>query len=252
MDKPIIRYAKIASAAWNNLTNDKKTVLMHCFHLRPTNNGITIVSTLPYAPMRGITGIKETKDLEMRLQILYKDLGILSQDDEDAAEEKLSSLGFKLRQRRYPEPESGIELEDDFQAAMIRYMLRSNLSDMLGDSVRFVASELIFEQGHNRVDIVGYSDTTNSLYFFELKKARTTKAHQVANDVQYYSSEENAVTLKSLLANYPINPINSYKGIKGVIVMRYAANSNKKWQKLASDNKIGILFFEQYINFHKP
>jgi len=126
----------------------------------------------------------------------------------------------------------------------------ANLARVLGSDkeIKFIASELIFEQGPNRVDVVGFNGKT--LYFFELKKDRTTKVEQVKEYVNYYRNSE---LLKQLLSKYPINPVKEFQEIKGVMVMRHAEGSakDKKWKSLAEKNQISIVFYSDSFSFEK-
>ena len=135
---------------------------------------------------------------------------------------------------------------------MIRKM--SNDDDLMKklkakNNIKFIASELIFEQGNYRVDIVGYDGI--DLYLFELKKGRTTKVDQVKKYVDYYSEPDKRKTLEDLLSNYPISPVKSFDKIKGVMIMQYAENSyySKKWCEFEKKNTIKILFFEKYLAY---
>jgi hypothetical protein len=123
-----------------------------------------------------------------------------------------------------------------------------------GSTIRFVASEFIFEQGNNRIDIIGYDGET--VYFFELKKDRTTKVDQVRNYVDYYTSPDNIETFVNVLRNYPITPIPNLPDapvVRGVMVMRDAAGSrnNPMWGQLATAHNVDILFFQESITFQK-
>ena len=180
----IINFAKMAKEVWDAMAPEKQKVLKKYFHLRPTNSGITIVSTLPFAPMRGCTGIKTKTKLQNKLKDIFNKLPILVGMDEKMAMEAIKDpeLGFKLR-------EEGYTKEESIQAIMINTMSNdTNLKEVLGahDKIRFVASELIIsrEDDGGRIDIVGYDG--KDIYFFELKKERTTKVNQLSKYIEYY------------------------------------------------------------------
>lgn len=245
----IIENAQYATVAWDGLESPDKENLRKYFHLRPTQSGVTIVSTLPYAPMRGITGLASVSAISDELKRISANFKKITQDDEEAAQAILrDELGFALRS----DDGNHDALEEAYQAMMINSMNQSNLADslgLIGKRIDFVASELIFELGPNRVDIVGICD--GELYFFELKRDRTTKVDQVRRYVEYYSQPTNLGILKRLLQNYPIRPVKEFTAICGVMVMRYAESSfnRKLWKGLAEEHKVKILFFEDSLRF---
>jgi hypothetical protein len=141
-------------------------------------------------------------------------------------------------------------LEYDIQARMINHMSQDlNLAAQLksAESIRFVASEVILQRGPHRVDIIGFNGTT--LYFFELKKDRTTKVRQVRDYVEHYSGSE---LFRKLMSLYPMISVPSYKEIKGVMVMRYAESSihHRRWRALEEENRIQIIFYQNSLVFH--
>lgn len=244
-----IKNAQIAKNVWNTLPKEKQKKIRKYFHLRPTSTGVTIVSTLPIAPMRGINVSKES-ELQNNLEEIFNNYQTITSDDNDKAKDALAGLGFKKR-----DIGEGVLLEESFQAMMINMMNDENGKGykIFKDSepIKFLASELIFEKGPNRIDIVGYDD--NSLYFFELKKKRTFKVEQVSNYVGYY--ENKRMVLDELLSNYPINALSvKDKKIKGVMVMRHAENSSnrKEWEQLEKQHNIRILFYNLSIDFKTP
>jgi hypothetical protein len=242
----IIRYAKMAAELWNNLPQENKVSLRRHFHLRPTNSGITIVSTLPFFPMRGLKNIKNENKLSNKLNEIHDNIKKICSIDGKTAINILEKVGFKNRENTKDK-----SIEEDIQALMIRSMSKDeNLRIKLkaNNKIQFIASELIFEKGKNRVDIVGFDGI--DLFLFELKKGRTTKVDQVKRYVDYYSESKNLAILQELLKNYPINPVEKFQTIKGVMVMQYAENSDKNmWNKLAADNSINILFFEKSLSY---
>ena len=247
MNKEIISYAQIATEVYNELTANEKKQLIK-FHLRPTQSGVTIISTLPYAAMRGICNLKTKKEIKLQLKKIAKNSRKIMCDDENQAIDYLQKLGFKTRLIKSKKP-----LEEDFQAKMINFMVESNLAKALKkrEKIHFVASELTFEQGHHRVDVVGFDGTT--VYLFELKKDRTTKVEQVKNYVDYYTSTRNISLFSTLLKNYPGKPVSQFTEVKGVMVMRHSENSanSNTWKNLAKKYNIDVLFFEESLNFKK-
>ena len=242
----IIGYAQMAADLWNTIPQEKKDSLRRHFHLRPTNSGITIVSTLPFSPMRGLTDIKNKNDLLNKLNQIHDNIKKICSVNEGEASTILEEIGFSKRNVKKEQ-----YIEEDIQALMIRSMSKDeNLRIKLKakNKIQFIASELIFEGGKNRVDVVGFDGV--DLYLFELKKGRTTKVDQVKRYVDYYSDSKNLIILQELLKTYPINPVEKFQTIKGVMVMQYAENSDKNmWNKLATDNSIKILFFEKSLSY---
>jgi len=244
-DKKILNYAQMASSVWDSMPQEKQQAINRYFHLRPTNSGVTIVSTYPYLPMRGKTS-SDRETLESDLDKIFKYSKRISSVDIDRAVEALKEIGFAERNSA-----TGNDLEEDTQALMIQNMSNDeNLRKRLGveNKIQFIASELVFERGKHRVDIVGFDGV--DLFLLELKKGRTKKVDQVANYVNYYSEPKNLEILKRLLKSYPINPVDNFESIKGVMVMQYAENSApEKWNKLAEDHSIDILFFEKSLSY---
>lgn len=219
---------------------DATTFVKH-FHLRPTSTGITIVSTLPYAPMRGIT--VKCSELAATLGDLAKNFDKLLGEDEQSAKEKLRELGFKERQSAG----ANGEREEDIQAAFIRGMIEGQVAY---EDIHFLASELNLED-ENRFDVVGVKG--NYLFLFELKNGRTTK---VFKQVERYVAHvnQNLAAFTTLLQNYPIvdTSVSQIDAVKGIAVMRYAKNSpDAKWEPLVKMHQADAWFFEQAISFHK-
>lgn len=242
----ILKYAQIATDSFNKMSKEERQSINRHFHLRPTNTGITIVSTIPFFPMRGITNIKNEKILTKKFNEIHKNLKKISSIDENKVTDILQKIGFSKRLSTNKN-----DLEEDIQALMIRNMSSDdNLRIKLGakNKIQFIASELIFENGKNRVDVVGFDGI--DIHFFELKKGRTTKVDQVKRYVDYYSKPKNLDTLQKLLKIYPINPVRKFESIKGTMVMQFAENSDKEqWDQLALKYSINILFFEKSLSY---
>ncbi len=241
----ILQNTEMANAVWQNLTKEAQNDLNKYFHLRPTNSGVTIVSTLPFAPMRGFIATSRVA-LEAKLNEIFFNIEKLYSQDEGIVKETMKELGFKNRQG-----DSNALLEEKWQARIINNMSGDKLlKEKLNakDNIRFIASEFIFEQGKHKVDIVGFDG--NDLLFLELKKGRTTKVDQVTKYVDYYSSKEKSDILNIILKLYPCNPVKSFNTIRGVMIMEFHPNSPHNWQKLAKDNSIDILFFDKDCNWH--
>ncbi len=239
----IIDNAVIANKVCGSLSKIDVNELKKYFHLRPTNSGITIVSTLPFAPMRGFI-VTSKEALEAKLKEILLKVDKLYSQDEAIVKATMKELGFKSRQT-----DSNL-LEEKCQARMINSMSADKfLKEKLNtkENIQFIASEFIFEQGKHKVDIIGFDG--NDLFLFELKKGRTTKVDQVTKYVDYYSTEEKGDILKSILKVYPCNSIQKFNEIRGVMIMEFHPNTPHNWQKLAKDNSIDILFFDKDCNW---
>jgi len=246
----IIKYAKIATQAWESFikTDNNRQRIRNYFHLRPTNSGVTIVTTLNDYEMRGVPSIKDAEKLLIWLEKIDKGYEVLtSLNNEKKKKEIMKHLGFPKRKNV-----NNRKLEEKTQAIMINTMTKDkNLKGELSakNPIRFIASELIFEQGKHRIDIVGYDE--QDIYFFELKKGRTKAVEQVKDYVEYYSKRDKYVVLKQLLENYPINFVKKIKRLIGVMVMEHAENSVKlkAWPELAKRNKIHILSYKHSLMY---
>jgi pyruvate/oxaloacetate carboxyltransferase len=176
LKRNIVENAIVAKKAWESLDNEIQNKLKKYFHIRPTQSGMTVVSVLPGFEMRGCE-LKTKKELEEKLNKINKNFKKICSDKK--SEEILIELGFKKRSKKEN------LLEENVQSVMIRSMSSDdNLKDKLGckNRIKFIASELIFEKGKHRADVVGYDG--ESLFLFELKKGRTTKVDQVSNYVK--------------------------------------------------------------------
>lgn len=218
-------------------TSPQANLFRKYFHLRPTSSGVTIVSTLPDAPMRGISTTSKD-DLKDKLSKIHTVLNKLVSDDYKLRRETLSSLGFKNR---------GTQTwrEEDAQAAFIRGMITE---DPVYEGIQFVASELCLEQG-NRFDVVGLKN--NTLYLFELKRDRTTI---VADQAQRYYNHVNdhRSDFDMVLSVYPNLANVHFDNVKTVVVMRRAENSPRsKWENYSRTSNVDVWLFEQSISFEK-
>jgi hypothetical protein len=243
--RKIINNAAFALKIWSNFGPQgkvSKNKFSQYFHFRPTTDGITIVSTLPFAPMRGIS--VSNSELKHTIDELMNCFPTLMGEDDKKALALLASFGFNKR------TSGKHKLEEDRQAQMIRGMV-NNESNYNG--LQFVASELIVEKTQNnrdcRFDIVAIKDKT--LCLLELKKDRTTKApEQVRRYMDFYIKNEKAI--RQLLETYPNNPIKDYEQIKGIAVMRLSENTKSKmWEDLKKKFDVAIWFYEESLAFSK-
>jgi len=245
----IIKYARIATQAWESFikVDNNRQRICNYFHLRPTNSGVTVVTTLNRYEMRGVTGIRDAEKLLILLEKIDKGYEVLTSLNEVKKKVIMQGLGFPQRGKV-----NDSRLEEKIQATMINTMPKDkNLEEKLGakNHIRFIASELIFEQGKHRIDIVGYDE--QDIYFFELKKDRTKAVEQLKDYVEYYSKKDKNTILKEILKNYPINSVKEFERLIGVMVMEHAENSIglKAWQELAKRNEIRILFYKSSLMY---
>jgi len=226
----IARNAKKSQEAWESFSSDEN--LKVNFHLRPVKDGVTIVSTLPAAPMRGIR--VSIADLAKQLKAITGQKAKLLSDNYNVLE-PLKKLGFKSRkEERFR--------EEDVQAMFIQGMISKQ---EIYDGIEFVASELTLD-GKNRLDVVGLKD--NILYIFELKKKR--KFDGLAQTAEYIKLvEQNKSYFLDVLSCYPNNPVTTFKSVRGVAVMRYAANATKELITKANNNNVGLWYYEKSISF---
>ena len=237
--KKICTFSAIAKEVWDQFlqNHSRPDLFRKYFHLRPTSQGITIVSTLPEAPMRGIS-TKNAEDLKNKLTLIDAALSKLVSDDPSLRKEILTSLGFKTRATQS-------RREEDAQAAFIRGMLSN---DPMYEGIQFVASELCLEKS-NRFDVVGLKDDT--LFIFELKRNRTTliadQSMRYYDHINQYRQEFDA-----FLSVYPTLPNISFNHVKEITVMRHAENSPRsKWEDYSKTSTIDVWLFEESLTFDK-
>lgn len=233
----IIQNAKIASRVWSEflIPMDDVGMFKECFHLRPTSKGVTIVSTLPYAPMRGAeaTGNNVLK----LLYDLHENLPCLLHDDQEASLATLSQLGFKKRS-------NSNALEENMQASFIQGLIKQ---EPVYDGIQFVASEFTLEQGH-RFDVVGVKEKV--IYIFELKKERTTRApSQLRGYINHFNTHKKS--FEAVLNVYPGTTIDTIDEVKGIVIMPWSANSKTDWDKYKKESDVDIWFSNHSYSFVK-
>lgn len=218
---------KIAAEQWNQFALEYADIdiFKKKIHLRPTSNGVTIVSTLDEKPMRGIhcakTKVKET--LKRINGLLISDKNLM---------DEFTKLGFQ--NKKIP----NVLAEEKYQAQMIAGMSENAaLKKYLGvENLIFIASEFVLLHDSNesndkaridRVDIIGY-DGKKRLFFFELKHPLNGDVHaveQVERYVKVYSEEKNKKDMLNVLKEYPINSVNSVNqndiAIEGYVIWGY-------------------------------
>lgn len=205
------------------------------FHFRPTSSGITIVSTLSYAPMRGIKVSLEKLE-SVVLNILDR-LSVLQTADEESGQAELLDMGFKHRALMKSR-------EENIQAMFINGMI-AKTPEYLG--IEFVASELTLEE-KNRFDVIGVKD--NTLYLFEMKLKRSFgAAKQVLGYVEFVN--DNIEKFKEVLCNYPNFDVKDFTHIKAVTVMEYSERMSKKLISDATEIGVDSWFFNENMTFER-
>jgi len=255
----IAQNAKTAREIWEPFAHNKK--LCECFHLRPTKSGITLVSTLPYAPMRGIS--LSAAAVTPLLNEITKKINVLLGLDTKKALALLESWNFKLREidvyfgldeedavaflenRNFEILETVSFMEENAQALFIKGMI---LKQEMYEGIHFVASELELAGKSSRFDIVGYKD--NTLYIFEMKKGR--KVAGLAQTAGYAKLiNENKHHFLSVLTHYPHCSIDNFNKIIPVAVMGYAANAVSQLTAKAKEAEVALWFYERSITLRK-
>ena len=230
----IIENAKAAQAIYAKLKLNLADNFDKCFHLRPTGDGITVVSTLPFASMRGKN--VEANELENFLQKLNNRIKkICSVNFVESANVLQEEFGFTIRDT------DKSDLEENIQAAFIKGMLVGQ-ADYEG--IEFVASELALMQDY-RFDVVGIKEDT--LYIFELKKDRTSKVEQVEEYVTLVNTNEKE--FQNVLSVYPKLAVSGWKKVQGVMVMAHAVNVRKTIGEKAQDIGVEVWYFEPALHF---
>lgn len=207
------------------------------FHLRPTSKGITIVSTLPTAPMRGIS-VKNADELQNTLEQLGTLLPQLVDADFEQVVEALRPFGFKKRSTKSFR-------EEDIQATFIRRMMSH---DPAYQNIQFVASELTLER-NKRLDVVGYRSSDDTLFLFEMKKGRKTAATtQVLNYREHI--EKHREHFAEVFSVYPNFPVNGFSNIQCVTVMKFDENSpTSVWENTVTAHDVAIWMYDRELNF---
>ncbi len=255
----IIANAKFAKNAVIELEPKLKNkgLLWEYFHLRPTSDGITVVSNSLRYPMRGVN--VGTEGLEKLLLELDSDAvrllaaGLLEDGERERLGEVMERLGFQTREEAAKEAAGPrVELQEHVQARFISGMIRGG-AEYAG--IRFLASELILPdesaEQQSRFDVVGYKDGT--LYLFEIRRGRETEAYDRLSRYRAYY-EAHTADFERLLTAYPrtaCQALVSLHALRCVAVMRYAANSPVNWQEKSTAANADTWFFESSYSFRK-
>jgi len=196
------------------------------FHLRPCSNKITIVSTHPDRPMRGIkVGVtKLINTVEFLADCIKNDETI----NWNKIEKENYNSGKGFEKGGKDNKKANGNKEYPHQAEMINNLENNTkLKKLLCvKNLFFNASEVIFSRGRNekrkKLDIVAH-DGEGKVFFFEMKAPENKKddpIKQVREYLEMYGKKgiKNKI-FEEMLKNYPqgsITNINSYVGY-GVI-----------------------------------
>lgn len=224
--------------------------LRRYLYLRPTANGITLVSFFDFAPMRG-KGVNN-KNIDFIISELDKKYAFLvsPQKSKNDKIEILKKLDFKSKAKSATD-----YLEEDVHAFLIREIMDSEdvikdmpkrISERCGFSrLKYLTSE--FEWSINgkkdRIDILCCDkEDHDKLLVIELKKIRTTKLNQI----RYVKVlEDNQEEMKKFIATLTNTPADSSRiGIKIIYFMPSHASLDKtKWDDIAKRKGVNAIFF---------
>lgn len=199
----VIENAKFAKRIWDEKIDKKaKEKFRKCFHLRPTTDYITIVSTHKEKYMNGL---KVSKcNLEQ---------GIVKCAEALCNEEKLNEVNIKLRNgntKSFPTTKRSNK-EYTIQAKFINEIVRQNVElkkafDVV--NLHLIGSEIILPGEEDKIDILAYGSTNKNkykLFFIEVKEANGDKKEeafkQVKRYMKTYIENENFI---EFINNYPM------------------------------------------------
>jgi hypothetical protein len=234
--KRIRKNAEAAKGIYEELCRDKRLApdFNMYFHLRPTSSGITIVSTLSDAPMRGMTNVKKG-ELEKILSALNDE--IRSGDTGKVANVLHEKYEVKKRKTKNAISEKS---EEEVQADFIKLLSRQSGYE----GIKFVASELMLNE-KKRFDVVGIEGKT--LYVFELKKGKDHNVmKQIAGYIEQIDNKENKKDFSDILSVYPNNAVN-FSEIKGVVVTKRDGNETKKENNV----ELWLWYYEPELRIEK-
>lgn len=212
----------MANTVWKKL--NPSLDFRKCFHLRPTSSGITIVSTLPYAPMRGLVleNSKELNDLEDILTQLIEYLPNLDVPNYNFGLKKLKKFSIKINgvDKYFKERNNKKSYKEELvQALFIRNMILGKYK--INDKpLAFVASEFTFQRAY-KMDVLGYDGET--LYIFEIKKDADMKSIKQVGDyvraMQINVLSNPSCNCLNIFNNYPNCSITNSPQIKGICLL---------------------------------
>ena len=225
--------------------------LWEYFHLRPTAEGVSIVSNHPRYPMSSAqvdTGEIKEKLLALEAEVLPL---LTAEDPSHRLGEVIDSFGFRRSARDLEEAGQARQREVHIQSSFISGMIRGG-AEYAG--VNFLASELSLPESDGYpdcFDVVGYRDGT--VYLFATRKGRDMVIY---NELARYREKFNAnrEDYEKLLSAYPRTACRhnvTVHDVRCVAVMKYAAGTDTDWQGLSTQNGVDTWFHETALSFRK-
>lgn len=248
----MVAHAQMAKQVVEDVSGQLKNAkrLGTFFHIRPTTNGVTLVSTLPYAPMRTVPCRKD--DLKDKLLALDEMIPKLT-DDEPNVKKMLDFLETQGIKRRAG---TGSRL-DDVKAAFITEM---NQGQEAFGGIQFLTSDIIVphaeeRKGGYRFNVIGYSNEI--VYLIEIRRSRSEAAFMEMDRYVTRMSERNT-DFKRLMGALPLlapgatelDPA-TYQKVQGLVVMPEAENTRINWQRLTDKHNVDTWFYRTALSFRK-
>ncbi|MBR1496797.1 MAG: hypothetical protein IJ617_04155 [Oscillospiraceae bacterium] len=225
--------------------------LWEYFHLRPTAEGVTIVSNHPRYPMSGAdaaAGELKEKLLAVESEVLPL---LTAEDPSHVLGEVVERFGFRRSARDLEEAGQARQREVHIESSFISGMIRGG-AEYAG--VEFLASELSLPDPDGYpdcIEVVGYRDGT--VYLFATKKGRDTAIYgQLAALREKFNARR--ADYEKLLSAYPRTACRhnvTVHDVRCVAVMKYAAGTGTDWQALSSANGVDTWFHETALSFRK-
>ena len=223
--------------------------LWEYFHLRPTTDGVTIVSNHPRYPMSGAditTGELKEKVLALESEVLPL---LTAEDPSHRLGELVESFGFRRSARDLEEAGQARQREVHIEASFISGMIRGGAEY---NGIEFLASELSLPTSEGYPDcmeVIGYRDGT--VYLFATKKGRDNAVYRQLAELKDKFNARRA-DYEKLLSAYPRTACRhnvTVHDIRCVAVMKYAAGIGR--EALASSNGVDTWFHETSLSFRK-
>ena len=219
---PFEKQIELAKNSRDVLAGFKGTRFTKWFHLRPVADSVTIVTTHPDRPMRGVS-VSKTK-LKEAIEFLDD---CIATDGNTIDWKKIEAAGYNVGKGF----ERGREnAEFPYQAKMINGLQDNRqLIETLGaQNLYFTASEVVFRRGHDggqeKIDIVAH-DGAGRVFFFEMKAPENDNdkpVEQVNEYLKLYGKPgmRNRV-FEDIISVYPQNPVTRFDEYIGYAVVGY-------------------------------
>ncbi len=236
----LIENAKITKEIWENLKDNKiKTNFKKNFHIRPTEVGITLVSTHFSKPMNGNKQVKIREKSNGKASYYFDENFIKECANLKFNKEDWEKIGItKQNKRTEPYLQAWLinvinNCENKYNRELTELKQALNL-----ENIYFIGSELILQEnetkGGQKPDIVIH-DGNGVVYFLELKTSKgysredgKSPEEQVKEYIKQYEGDKQ---YEMLLLNYPmIEKLNKIKEYKGFVV-----KGDKNTEKIYKD-----------------